>query len=67
MKEKEILTVEEVAGELRVSPRTVRGWIGSGDLVAIDVGREYRINRRDFEAFIEKRRTDKKRKQIKDA
>jgi len=63
MKENDILTVEEVAGELRVSPRTVRGWISSGDLIAIDVGREYRINRRDLNAFVEKRRTDKRKKQ----
>lgn len=63
MRENDILTVEEVAGELRVSPRTVRGWIGSGDLIAIDVGREYRINRQDLDMFIEKRRTGKRKKQ----
>lgn len=55
----EILTTKEVADELKVSDRRVRKWIRDGDLVATDLGRDYRIYRRDLDAFIEKRRTKK--------
>ena len=57
-----IYTVEEVANRLRVKPRTVRTWIASGELIALDVGREYRISQSDLNAFIEKRKTDKRKK-----
>ncbi len=53
----EILTTKEVADELKVSERRVRKWIRDGDLVATDLGRDYRIYRRDLEDFISKRRT----------
>ncbi len=56
------LTVDEVANELRVHPDTVRSWIRSGELVAVDIGREYRIYRSDLDDFIERRKTGKKRK-----
>jgi excisionase family DNA binding protein len=56
------LTVEEVAEELRVTPETVRTWIRTGELDAIDVGGKYRIYPADFEDFKERRRTGKKRK-----
>jgi excisionase family DNA binding protein len=63
MKEEErVYTVEEVANQLRVNPRTVRSWIASGELIALDVGREYRISQTDLNAFIEKRKTDKREK-----
>jgi excisionase family DNA binding protein len=63
MKEEErVYTVEEVANQLRVNPRTVRSWIASGELIALDVGREYRISQTDLDAFKEKRKTDKREK-----
>jgi excisionase family DNA binding protein len=58
----ETLTVEEVAAELRVHPDTVRTWIRSGELDAIDIGREYRIYRADLDEFLRHRRTGKRRK-----
>ncbi len=58
-KEDEILTTKQVAEELHVHERRVRRWIQSGELAAIDLGRDYRIYRRDLDAFIEKRRTKK--------
>src|SRR5258708_35739630 len=61
--EERMYTVEEVAKRLRVNPRTVRGWIASGELVALDVGREYRISQSDLNAFMEKRKTDKRKKE----
>ena len=55
----ELLTVQEVAKHLRVDEKTVRRWIIKGELAAIDLGKEYRIYRKDLDTFIEKRRTKK--------
>jgi len=41
MREK-MFTVEEVAEELRVHPETVRQWIRDGELIALDISKEYR-------------------------
>jgi excisionase family DNA binding protein len=57
--DEEVLTVEEIARKLRVNPRTVRNWIASGELPAIDIGRGYRISKSDYDAFIEKRKRRK--------
>ncbi len=62
MSQGETLTVEDVAAELRVHPDTVRNWIRAGELDAIDIGREYRIYRRDLDEFIQRRRTGKRHK-----
>jgi excisionase family DNA binding protein len=56
----EILTVEEVAKELRINVRTVRQYIASGELVAIVVGKGYKISRDDLEDFKRRRRTDQR-------
>ena len=52
----EWLTVEEVAKQLKVHIKTVRHWINTGELEAMDIGRGYRINKTDLQAFIEKRK-----------
>ena len=51
----ELLTVAEVAQTLRYTEGTVRHWIRTGKLPAIQVtgGREYRIRLPDFLAFAE--------------
>jgi excisionase family DNA binding protein len=61
MPDEKPLTVEEVADQLRVNPETVRVWIRTGELDAIDVGGKYRIYPTDLEAFKDKRRTSRKR------
>ena len=61
MSEQAMLTVEEIARELRITAKTVRNWIGSGELVALDIGREYRISRADFEVFKQRRLTGKRK------
>lgn len=39
-----MLTVEEAASRMRVSPRTMRKWIVEGKVPAVRYGRSYRIN-----------------------
>jgi excisionase family DNA binding protein len=49
-----MLTVQEVAKQLRVNEKTVRAWINSGDLPAFPVrGRGYRISKADLDRFVE--------------
>jgi excisionase family DNA binding protein len=48
------LTTDEVAAELHVSRRTVQVWIQTQKLVAMQFGREYRIERKDLEDFKER-------------
>jgi excisionase family DNA binding protein len=62
MSQTEPLTVEEVAAELRVHPETVRNWIRTGELDALDIGREYRIYRADLNDFIQRRKTSRRNK-----
>jgi len=57
------LTTDEVAKELKVNVKTVRNWIASGELEAMDVGGEYRISRADLNDFIQRRKTGKKQRQ----
>jgi len=57
----EWLTVEDVAKQLKVHIKTVRHWINTGELEAMNIGRGYRISKSDLQAFIEKR---KKRRDI---
>ena len=57
----EMLTVENVAKELSVHPETVRQWIRDGELIALDITKEYRILRSDLDAFIASRRGRVKR------
>ena len=58
----EMLTTNEVAKELRVNVKTVRNWILTGELVAIDIGGEYRITRSSLEDFKQRRQTDKRKR-----
>ena len=47
----EILTVDLVAGQLKLHPKTVLRFIREGRLRAVRVGKAYRISRKDLEAF----------------
>jgi excisionase family DNA binding protein len=54
----EWLTVDEVAGELKVNVETVRRWIRAGDLPVLDLGGPktgYRIRRSELDQFIAQR------------
>lgn len=50
-------TVQELAQRLAVAEATVRGWIKSGELRAIDIGKGWRIPETDIEAFLRNRET----------
>jgi excisionase family DNA binding protein len=50
------LTLPEVAERLKVSRRTIYRWIKSGDLVAYQFGREYRITESALKDFLEAHR-----------
>lgn len=54
-----LLTVKEVAQEMRVSEKRVTNWIKSGELSALNLGKDYRIYRSDLDAFILRKRTQR--------
>jgi excisionase family DNA binding protein len=54
-KDKDMLTVEEIAQDLRVSEATIRRWIRDGKLPALDLIGQYRIRRADYEEFLRQR------------
>lgn len=47
----ELFSVDEVAAQLGLQVRTVRGYIRDGRLSAVRIGKQYRIAREDLEAF----------------
>ena len=49
-----MLTIKEVASKLQVSEKTVRNWIDEGLINAYKVGSVYRIDKADFESFLNK-------------
>ena len=52
-----LMTVQNVADDAQVSPKTVRRWIDSGDLAVIRLGRQIRVKDEDWLAFIRARRS----------
>lgn len=51
-----VLTVEQVADLLQVTPATIRSVINRGDLRAARVGRQHRITREALDAYLEAQR-----------
>jgi excisionase family DNA binding protein len=52
----EFLKVEEVAALLKIKEKTVREWIGRGNLEAYKIGKEWRVRRDHLDEAIEARR-----------
>ncbi len=48
----ELLTIDEVAGKLRVSRRTVERLIAAGRIRPIHVGRRILVTDRELDAFV---------------
>ena len=56
----ELLSVEEVARRLGVTPDTIRHYIRTHRLTAIRIGNKYRIKESELNRFLDERSTDKK-------
>ncbi|MCH9049736.1 MAG: helix-turn-helix domain-containing protein [Proteobacteria bacterium] len=52
-----LLTIRNVADVCCVSTKTIRRWIQSEQLVAIRLGRQWRIAKKDLERFLSDHRT----------
>ncbi len=48
-----LLTPEEAAERLAVSPKSIREWLRQGKLKGVRAGRLWRIRERDLEAFLD--------------
>jgi len=48
-----LLTPEEAAERLAVSPKSIREWLRQGKLKGVKAGRLWRIRERDLEAFLD--------------
>jgi excisionase family DNA binding protein len=55
----EYLTVEQIAKELGLSEETVLRWIRRKELKAYKLGKTYRVQRKDYQAFLDQRYTGK--------
>lgn len=55
-----LLSVEEVAERLGVTPDTIRHYIRTHQLTAIRIGNKYRIKESDLKRFLDERTTDRK-------
>lgn len=55
--EPRFLKASDIAKDLDVAEDTVREWIRTKQLPAYKMGREYRVKREDYEAFLAQRRT----------
>lgn len=54
--EQEYLTIKDIARQLKMDEKTIRRWIKSGQLPAIELGGKYRVSRTDLNAFLESRK-----------
>ena len=50
---RELLTVEQAAATLQLSPKTLKGWLRAGKLTGCKIGRQWRVREVDLEAFIQ--------------
>jgi excisionase family DNA binding protein len=55
--EKEWYSPQEIADLLDLKVETIREYIRKRELIAYKFGRDYRVKREDYEAWLEKRRT----------
>lgn len=54
IKEKDFYKAEELAEALQVNIMTIYRYIGSKKIKAYKIGREYRIDKDEFQAFLKK-------------
>jgi len=62
MQDEQLLTVDEAAEVMKVHPKTIRGFVNSGELAVVEIGkREYRIRRSELNRFIREREERRKK------
>jgi len=54
MKQKEFYTAQELADKLRVNIMTIYRYIKAGKLKVYKIGKEFRIDKNDFDEFLKK-------------
>jgi excisionase family DNA binding protein len=48
-----LLTVEQAAATLQLSPKTLKGWLRAGKLTGCKIGRQWRVREVDLKTFIQ--------------
>jgi excisionase family DNA binding protein len=49
----DLLTAEQAAAILQLSPKTIKDWLRAGKLTGCKIGRVWRVKPADLEAFIQ--------------
>jgi len=57
MKKQEYYTAKELSEKLRVNIMTIYRYIKAGKLKAYKIGKEFRINKGEFQRFLDKTKT----------
>jgi excisionase family DNA binding protein len=57
MKEKEFYTAQELADKLRVNIMTIYRYIKAGKLKAFKISKDFRIEQKEFDKFLNKVKT----------
>ncbi len=60
MKQEEFYTAKELADKLRVNIMTIYRYIGAGKLKSYKIGKEFRIDKKEFDSFLNKAKTNGK-------
>ena len=60
MKQKEFYTAKELSEKLRVNIMTIYRYIDAKKLKAYKLGKEFRIDKKEFESFLNKAKTNGK-------
>ncbi len=60
MKQEEFYTARELADKLRVNIMTIYRYIDAGKLRAYKIGKEFRIDKKEFDSFLNKAKTNGK-------
>ena len=62
MNKQEFYTAKELAEKLRVNIMTIYRYIGAGKLKSYKIGKEFRIDKKEFDSFLNKVKTNGKQK-----
>jgi len=57
MQNREFYTAKELADKLRVNIMTIYRYIKAGKLKAYKIGKEFRIEKKEFQKFLDKTKT----------